>query len=255
MNYKPSPKPAVSVHTNTLIQEIQNYSGQIRDALPKHLNATRITRIIMTEVRKNPKLAECSRASFFGAILQASSLGLEIGSGLGHAYLVPFKNEVQLITGYQGMIDLAERSGKVTIDAHVVYEKDEFNYELGLNPILTHKPYTGTEDRGMIIASYAVARYVDGRTKFRVLNRQDIDKAREAGNKNSPSWKNSYDEMARKTPIRRLFKMLPKSPDMATVQELEDKIEIGESQELDYLAPKEIQDEITVQATEEDHNE
>ena len=67
-----------------LVKEINNDSvrKQIQNALPRHLDSNRIIRVIMTEVNKNPKLAECSKASFYGAILQASQLGLEIGSGL-----------------------------------------------------------------------------------------------------------------------------------------------------------------------------
>ena len=161
---------AVSSKTNDLVSLIKNYESEIKAALPKHITPERMTRIIMTEVRKTPKLAECDRSSFFGAMIQCVQLGLEPGTGLGHAYLLPYGREVQLIVGYQGMIDLAERSGRVTVDAHVIYEKDDFDYSLGLKPHLNHKPYFGTGDAGDVIGSYAVARYSDGRFKFRAIS-------------------------------------------------------------------------------------
>lgn len=246
MNYRPAKQSkaqlAKAQPTNDLVSMVKNFEGQIRAALPKHITPERMTRIIMTEVRKNPQLAECDRASFFGGVIQCAQLGLEPGSGLGHAYLLPYRNrgnmEVQLIVGYQGMIDLAERSGKVTIDAHVIYEKDDFDFGLGLDPYINHKPYFGSEDPGEVIGAYAVARYSDGRTKFRVLSRAEIDQARKSsksGNSNYSPWSSHFSEMARKTAVRRLFKLLPKSPELARVQELEDKSEVGESQHLDIV--------------------
>lgn len=134
------------------------------------------------------------------------------------------------------MIDLVERDGRITIEAHVVYEKDEFEFELGIESKIHHKPYFGSENPGEVVAAYAIARYKDGRYKFRVISKSEIEKAKESSmgkNRSDSPWKKNYDEMARKTAIRRLFKMVPKSPEMARVQELEDAYEIGESQQLE----------------------
>lgn len=260
MAYKPAPKEqAVSVKTNDLVGLIKKFEPQIRTALPRHITPERMTRIVMTEVRKNPKLAECDRASFFGSVIQCAQLGLEPGTGLGHAYLLPFSNkgrmEVQLIVGYQGMIDLAERSGKVTIDAHVIYEKDEFEFTLGLDPSIKHVPYFGDGDRGDVKGAYAVARYADGRSKFRVLSRADIDNARassKSGKSNYSPWATHYDEMARKTAIRRLFKMLPKSPEsvLAAAERLESKAEADEGQELGNVFEAEVSEKIAAEKVE-----
>jgi recombination protein RecT len=245
-SYKPaSQQPqqaAVANSADTLVGLIRNFKGEIEAALPKHITAERMTRIIMTEVRKNPKLAECDKASFFGAILECSQLGLEPGAALGHAFLSPVyvkgKLEVQLTLGYQGMVDLAERSGKVTLHAEVVYENDEFDIDLGLNPMIKHKPEIMGE-RGDVIGAYAVATYVDGRKKFRFINKADIEKARGAA-KTDYIWKGNFAEMARKTAVRRLFKMLPKSPEMGRAQEIEERIEIGAPQEMAKAVPDEV---------------
>lgn len=222
---------------------VQDFEGQIKLALPKHLSPSKMTRIILTEVRKNPKLAECEKTSFFGAIITCAQLGLEPGAALGHAYLLPYWNsrkssyECQLIIGYQGKIDLAERDGRVTISSSVVYEKDFFDYEEGDNPFIKHKPYLGSDDPGKIIASYAVARYADGRKKMRVLRLYEILAAKTAsasgGGKNPYGpWLDHFQEMAMKTAIHRLFKQLPKNPEMARVMELSDKELMDEPQNL-----------------------
>lgn len=225
------------------INLVRQFESQIKLALPAHLSAARMTRILMTEVRKIPLLASCESASLYGAIIQCAQLGLEPGSGLGHIYLIPFYNnkakrhEVQVITGYQGMIELCERTRLVTIDAHVVYEKDEFEFSYGTNKFLKHKPYFGKEKRGEIIGAYAVATYNDGRDKFRVLNIEEIEEAmlKSQSKGNYGPWKDHFAEMAQKTAIRRLYKLLPKSPEIARVQELEDKMEAKDSQGLGKL--------------------
>lgn len=212
---------------------VQKFEGQIKLALPKHLTASRMTRVLITEVRKNPKLATCDRASFFGAIITCAQLGLEPGSGLGQVYLIPYGREVQMQIGYQGMIELAERDGRVTVSANVVYEKDIFEWEEGTSEFIKHKPFFGKDKPGEVVASYAVARYKDGRVKFRVCPLHEIEKARSASKSGSNGpWKTHFSEMARKTAIKRLFKLLPKSPEIARAIEIEEKEEIADSQGL-----------------------
>lgn len=66
--------------------------AQLAAALPRHMTAERMIRIATTEIRKVPELRNCDSTSFIGAIVQCSQLGLEPGSALGHAYLLPFGN-------------------------------------------------------------------------------------------------------------------------------------------------------------------
>lgn len=217
--------------SDELVKLVGAFESQIKQALPKHLTPSRMTRVIITEVRKNPKLALCDRASFFGSVITCAQLGLEPGSGLGQVYLIPYGKEVQMIIGYQGMIELAERSGQVTVDAHVVYEKDTFEYSLGIEGAIKHVPYMGTDDPGKVVASYAVAKYKDGRYKFRVCPLHEINKAK-ASSKSSGNgpWVSHFSEMARKTAVRRLFKLLPKSPEIAQAMDLEERLEMSETQ-------------------------
>lgn len=241
---------------DTLVQMIERFENQIKKALPEHITPARMSRMIITEVRNKPDLALCDRASFFSAILHCARLGLEPGGGLGYIYLIPRNNknlgikEVQVITGYQGMTDLVERDGRCTLDAHVIYKKDKFRYKLGLKPELEHEPYFGDEDPGEVVGAYAVADYGDGRTKFRVLTRYEIEKARaysENGDSKYSPWQKEYGEMARKTAVRRLFKMVPKNPDnpaLLKTLELEQALDKGQSQHGLLECPQEILDQI-----------
>ena len=104
----------IQVKAKNLKSLLDSAKKEIEAALPKHVTPERMMRIAMTEARKTPKLLECTPASFLGAVIQASQLGLEPGGALGHCYLIPYKNEVNFMIGYRGMVALAMRSDKVS---------------------------------------------------------------------------------------------------------------------------------------------
>lgn len=213
--------------------------AQIANALPKHVTADRLARVAITELNRVPELKKCDPASFLGAVMQCAQLGLEPSLGLGQAYLLPFKNnkkgtvECQFIIGYRGMIDLARRSGQmVSLSAFAVYEKDQFDYELGLNPTIKHKP-SFDDDRGKLIFVYAVANLKDGGVQFEVMSKAQVDKIRaqsKAGSSSYSPWQTHYEEMAKKTVIRRLFKYLPVSVEINKAVGYDELAEVGISQ-------------------------
>ena len=203
------PSPA-----QTIAAYLKRMGPEIEKALPKHMDADRMARIALTTIRTNPKLLECSVPSLLGAVMQAAQLGLEPGL-IGHCYLVPFKNgktgqsEVQFIIGYKGMIDPARRSGNIeSIYAHAVYANDTFEYEYGLHPKLVHKP--AMTDRGEFIGAYAVAHFKDGGYQFEFMPKEEIEKRRKRSKAaNAGPWVTDYEEMAKKTVIRHMWKYLP----------------------------------------------
>lgn len=214
--------------------------AQLTMALPKHMTADRLSRIVLTECRKVPALLQCNTASLLGAVMQAAQLGLEPGSALGHCYLLPFGNgkaadglsNAQLIIGYRGMIDLARRSGQlVSIGAYVVREGDEFSWELGLHPDIKHVPAPDSEDKP-VTHVYAVANLKDGGVQFEVMTRKSIEIVRsqsKAGTKGP--WVTHWEEMAKKTVIRRLFKYLPISIEAARAIQVDEMSDRGEAVE------------------------
>ncbi|WP_210425998.1 recombination protein RecT [Chromobacterium violaceum] len=213
--------------------------SQMALALPKHLNADRLARIALTEIRKTPALAKCNQESFLGAVMQCAQLGLEPGNALGHAYLLPFGNgkasdglaNVQLIIGYRGMIDLARRSGQIiSISAHTVHAHDTFSYQLGLDPDIKHIPTDG--ERGPLTHVYAVAKLKDGGVQFEVMSKHDVDQVRKTSKAaNNGPWVTHYDEMAKKTVCRRLFKWLPVSIELQTAVTLDERADAGINQD------------------------
>lgn len=213
--------------------------NQMALAMPRHMTADRLMRIALTEVRKVPALGKCNVQSFMGAIMQCAQLGIEPGAALGHAYLLPFGNgkasdglaNCQLIIGYRGMIDLARRSGQiVSLNARSVHANDTFHYSYGLDETLEHVPAPG--ERGDLTHVYAVAKLKGGGIQFEVMSKADVLKVKassKAGN-NGP-WVSHFDEMAKKTVIRRLFKYLPVSIEMTQAVVLDEKADAGIDQD------------------------
>lgn len=222
---------------------LTQHRKEIERALPKHMSADRMARIATTEFRRTPQLLECEPKTLFGAIIQASQLGLEPGGALGHAHLVPFwdnKNDtrdVQLIIGYRGMIDLARRSGQIkSLTARAVYEADEFSYSYGLDEHLNHVP-SDSDDAGALTHVYAVAHLQGGGTQFEVMPIAKVERIRK-GRKKAPAdwaqergpWSTHYAEMAKKTVIRALFKYLPVSVELQRAVALDEQGDAGVSQ-------------------------
>lgn len=205
------PKP------QTIEDYMKKMAPAMAQALPKHMDIDRLTRLAMTTIRTTPALKDADVGSLLGAVMQAAQLGLEPGL-MGHCYLLPFNNknkgikEVQFIIGYKGMIDLARRSGHIkSIYAHVVYSNDEFDYELGLESKLVHKP-TMNADKGEFVGAYAVAHFKDGGYQFEFMSKADIEKRKgrsKAANSKFSPWTSDYEEMAKKTVVRHMWKYLP----------------------------------------------
>ena len=204
----------------TMMQWIKGYEGQIAKALPSVMTPERFSRIAMTAVTKSPTLGRCTPGSFMGALLTAAQLGLEPNTPLGQAYLIPYKNkgvlECQFQLGYRGLIELAHRSGELrSIEAHIVYENDEFEYELGLEPKLKHVP--AMKNKGKIAWVYAVYKLNSGGFGFEVMSKEDIEehkgKYSKAAQRGFSPWKNSWEEMAKKTVIKKALKYAPLKTD------------------------------------------
>ena len=224
---KPAKKKSLSPYQN--IQDLFNrMAPEIAKVLPQHIKSDHLLRVALTEIRKNPKLLECSSQSLLGALMLAAQLGLEPGI-LGHAYLIPYYNsktrstEVQFQIGYKGYIDLVRRSGELqTLDVHEVCRNDVFEYEYGLTPKLMHRP--ALENRGDTYCYYAIAKLKDGGFSYLVMSVQDIEKFRKRSK--SPDygpWVTDYDAMAKKTVIKQLAKYLPLSTEIQ-IQIVQDEV-------------------------------
>lgn len=197
---------------------IKNNMEMFKMALPKTITVERMMRIAMTAVTMNPKLAICSQSSFFGSLLTAAQLGLEVNTPLGQAYLIPYDSKsgvkCQFQIGYQGILDLAYRTGKYKrVKAVVVHKGDDFRYTQGINPILEHSPQ-GTGEPTHVYALYEL---LNGGYDFEVWTWERVINHGKTYSKsfNNGPWKTNPEEMAKKTVLKSVLKYAPKAVELA----------------------------------------
>jgi recombination protein RecT len=217
-------KPIVSLQ-----ELIEKSVRELGKALPAHMRPERLGRIAITVLKSNPELAKCDPKSFLAALFQCASVGLE--PILGQAYLIPYystkhqKHLVQLQIGYQGYLELFWRhKSAVRIHADVVYQDDVdrglFRYDAGTGE-LHHTPDVFKADRGQAVGYYALATLQNGRNVVVTMSRSEVESfakrfsqcfdERTGTFRPGTPWADAFDEMAKKTVLKRLCKLLPKS--------------------------------------------
>ncbi|MDP2662102.1 MAG: recombinase RecT [Dehalococcoidia bacterium] len=194
---------------------------QLFQLLPRNIDRAKYIRLALGCLREVPALNQCTPASFLSALFECAGLGLEPNTALGEAYILPYKDRAQLIIGYKGFKELMYRSGLVSkIDAHAVYQGDDFEYEFGLNEKLRHvqtgapvRPETNGQTGGNVTHAWVKITMKDGEVAWDAMNRAQIEdiRRRSPAAWNGP-WVTDYEPMSWKTVLRRKAKLMPLSP-------------------------------------------
>ena len=196
--------------------DLDAYEPQIAAALPAHINVERFKRIVTTAINRTPDLyLKADRRSLFNACVQCASDGL-VPDGR-EAALVIYGNKAQYLPMVGGVIKRMRNSGDVaSVDAQVIHEHDHFEYALGDDARIVHKPTLG--EPGKVIGAYAIIKLMNGEVLREVMSVAQIEKVRAVSrsSKNGP-WVQWFDEMARKTVLRRCAKRAPTSPDLERI--------------------------------------
>lgn len=209
------------------------FQEALSKALPRHVSVDRMIRVAMTQLTRNPKLAECTQQSFLTSMMDAGAVGLEPDGRQGH--LVPFWNgqkkcrEAKWIAGYQGLIELAYRTGQVlSISAAIIYEGDVFEYSVG--KVRDHVPWewrTGPKrpkSMGEIRGAYVIVELAGGGSHHEVMTTRQIEEIRaRSASKDKGPWVTDWSEMAKKTVLRRAAKWIPQSAELRQALEQADE--------------------------------
>lgn len=192
---------------------IEKMAPQFKAALPAHIPVERFVRTTLTAVQTNPDLMNADRRTLFAAATRAAQMGL-LPDGREGA-IVTFGGKCQFMPMLGGVLKLVRNSGELaSIDAQIVYKADKFTYRPGIDLVPAHEPdWFG--DRGEIVGVYAVAKMKDGAAYVEILSKKQVEQVRSVSrSKSAGPWVTWWDEMARKTAIRRLAKRLPLSTDL-----------------------------------------
>jgi recombination protein RecT len=216
-------KVAKNAAAPTLKDLIERMKPEIEKALPSVITPERFTRIVLSTVSKNPALGSCEPRSFLAAMMTSAQLGLEPNTPLGHAYLIPYRDnrrnvtECQFQLGYKGMLDLAYRTGEYAeIYAEAVYPNDHFVYTKGLHRDIQHEP--GEHDPNAEPTHYyAVWKLINGGYGFAVMTRDEVLSHAKKTSKSFKSgpWQTYFDAMAKKTVLKEALKYAPMKTDVA----------------------------------------
>lgn len=195
-----------------LERQLQPLAPRFQQVLPANVSADRLIRTVIVSVERLPALLKVDRQSLFNAAMSAAILGLEVDGVTGQAYLIPFKNRAQLVVGYRGYNTIAARSG-ITITGAVVRDGDFFEYELGSEAYVKHKPLLN--NKGRIIAAWSAATAHGRPPVVHVMGIDDLMavKAKSPGARMGDSpWNDptiGFPAMCEKTAKRRLARSLP----------------------------------------------
>lgn len=200
----------------TVVDQVRNQliamTPQFAAALPKHVDAARFVRVVMTAVQMTPALLDADRRTLFASAMRASQMGL-LPDGREGA-IVTFKNQAQFMPMVAGIMKLVRNSGEIsTWSVQAVYENDAFDFCLGDEEHITHKP--ALANRGKLIAVYSIVTMKDGEKSREVMSVEDVNAIRARSRSgNSGPWQTDFAEMAKKTVVRRHSKRLPLSTDI-----------------------------------------
>ena len=198
--------------------------------------------LIMKETTdKNGKciLESCSQASIANSLMDMATLGLNASKKQG--YFIAYGGKCQFQKSYFGNITLARRNGLKTINAEIIYDGDTFKYHIenGMKVIDVHEQDFMNIDNDKILGAYAVAIMDDGRKVVEVMNINQLKKAwnqRMGGLKEDASSTHMKfkDQMAKKTVINRLCKLIGNTSTDGNISEISDRLD--EVAEVDMVA-------------------
>ena len=180
-------------------------------ALPKNFNKQRFLQNCMTVLQDGTAdFSNCDAKTVVRTLMKGAFLNLDFFNG--ECYAIPYGNKVQFQTDYKGEIKLAKMYATNPIKdiyAKLVREGDEFTEEIiNGQQTVSFRPKAFSD--GEIIGAFAVCLYKDGSMIYDTMSKTEIDHTRNAFSKaaNSKAWKESYGEMAKKTVLRRLCKLI-----------------------------------------------
>lgn len=248
-----------------LLDVLGRYKKTIDAVVGGFLDSKRFAWLVVSAVRANPRLAECSPASFLNSVMLATQMGVEIRRD--SAYLIPFGKECQLLIDYKAKLGLARRGGKVGgIQAVTIRQKDAFEWQYTISGVkFLHDPFKAgilsPEERGDIVGVYAFAQLTEGGMQFREpMSLSEIDRIRKRSHAGVSSmsldqifkaheftadgkqmewqtwqykdprrqpWVTDFEAMALKTVLHSLYKSIPLEAAASLSQEVDEGFETG----------------------------
>ena len=181
--------------------------GQL--VFPENYNYVNSIKYAALVISQTKGLSDCTKPSVVQALSDMALQGLDVQRKQG--YFIKYANELKFFRSYFGDVAAAMQTKLIKdVKAVVVYDGDEF--ETGIENdeevVIHHKTSFKNRDNP-IIGAYAVAILPEGAKRYCVMTKKEIDKNwAKSTNKENSVQKDFPQEMAKRTVIRRLVKLL-----------------------------------------------
>lgn len=188
----------------------------------KH-KASQITLHLIAKLSENPKIYQMftdkvNIANSARIVTILVNLDLPFSSHDMY-YLVPYKNNLSLQISYLGMLEIAYRAGVYNVQAKVVYVDDEFDFGFGNSNFYSHRPKFKSKIPAFYYATAKIASKgskQDAELLLEVMSQEEMlvfkskysKPSRDLGKPNL--WDVHFEEMAKKTVLKRILKLCPK---------------------------------------------
>lgn len=198
----------------------------------KH-KANQIILQLLAKISENPKVFELftSQNNLHNSIRIVTQLiNLDLPFSSDMYYVIPYKNDLSLQISYKGLLEIAYRAGVYNVIVNLVYEGDEFDFYYSNKNYFKHKPNFKSKNPTFYYATCKVFKKdeTDDLMLSVASHEEMIDFKKRFSKKNkdgSPSiWDLNFDEMAKKTVLKRLLKFCPKT-NLNTLQDIEEESE------------------------------
>lgn len=227
-------------------QAIDNLKNEVQNVV--HVQDNREQQLLLNnmlymneEVKKNKELEkaiinDCNKFAIY--LKNLTTLGVDLSQK--QAYFLPFNGEIASVLDYKTLMVLIKKhTNVVNIESALVYENEDFKVEQ--NKVITHKqnPFASVDERGALVGAYSVFTLDNGIKEYYFASVDEINKVREcsksSNSKYSP-WNTWFEEMVRKTVIRKGMKFYPLIIDFEKQQALDNL-----DNDVDFSQPQEPQ--------------
>ena len=191
------------------------WKAELAKVLPSEKEVARFMAVALlqlSDTNVGAKLARCTKESFYNSIMKSARSGI-LPDGV-NGYLIPYGNTCSLQFSYRGLCDMAIRNGIATnFDSDIVRRNDTFVWTNGK---LVEHTVSGWDDdeRGDIVGVWCRAYMPDGTTKDMRMSKSEIEKIRRKAQSDNV-WSEWWEEMAKKACLKRLFKTMRNTPQLA----------------------------------------
>lgn len=151
--------------------------------------------------------------SLQAAIVNVASVGITLNPAAKHAYLVPRDGRVCLDISYMGLMHLAQAAGSILWGQAKLVRKNDFYQNLGIDQQPAHKydAFASHKERGEIIGVYCTVKTTDGSFLTEEMSLDDIYKVKSSSKAANGPWVKWFDEMCRKSVVKRASKYWPRT--------------------------------------------